>query len=164
MRNLASLVISAVILTVSCAYNLSIPESIVNEFLKKEFPKKEKVLLSEITLKNPVLKLLGNNEGELILNVDVKPPIGGQIKAKVDAIGKFTFERENKTLYLVGLEPKSISVNGKEYRNSLLNKIVNALISGTLNKIPVYKLTGIKAKLIKGISIEKGKIAVKVGI
>jgi hypothetical protein len=130
-----------ILLIVSCAYSLSIPENVVNEFLKKEFPKREKIMLSDVTIKHPVLKLLGNNKGEFLFDLNVNPPIGAQVKAKIDAIGTFLFENSNKTLYLINLKVKKIAVNGKEYKGFLLNKIVNTLITGSLRKVNLDSLT-----------------------
>jgi len=158
--------IGALLLTliVACSYNLSIPESTLNAYIKKEFPKSEEILLTKVVLKNPELKLIGDNRGELIFDLDINPPIGKEIHLKVDAVGDFLYKEKERTIYLVNLQPKEIRLNGRKFEGGLATKIVNVVVKDVLRGIPVYKIEGEKAKYIKNIKIEKNKLVVTLGI
>ena len=163
MKKLLKLLLPLV-LVVSCTYELSIPESKLESYVCKEFPMKSEIFLSKVIVKNPDLKLLGNNKGEFSFDLEVVPPLGKEIDAKVDAIGAFQFDSKTKTLYLVDLKPKEVVLNGKKFESDLVNKTVNVIIRDVLKGIPVYKIEGKKAKLVKGIEIKRGKLVVKLGI
>lgn len=148
----------------SCAYTLTVPESELNKRLQEAFPIKKEVYLSRVILDNPKLRLIGKNEGEIVFDLDVIPPIGKEIKGKVDAVGSFTFDRKTKTLYLVNLETKSVTVNGKPLLTKDTGELLSLIFRSVLNKVPVYRFEGGKAKLIKDVKIEKGKVVVRLGV
>ena len=158
------LFLSFVIFLFSCAYTLTIPESELNKRLQENFPVKKEIYLSRVILDNPKLKLLGKNDGEVIFDLDVIPPIGKEIKGKVDAVGSFKFDPKTKTLYLVDLETKRVILNGKTFLTKDTGELLSLIFKGILNQIPVYRFEGQKAKLIKNVEIEKGKVVVKLGV
>jgi hypothetical protein len=90
----------------SCTYELSIPESTLESYISKEFPKEKEVFLSKVIVKNPDLKLLGNNKGELSFDLEIVPPLGKKLDVKVNTVGRFQFNPKTKTLYLINLQPK----------------------------------------------------------
>ncbi len=161
LRNLVFLV---VLFFFSCAYTLTIPESELNKRIQESFPVKKEIYLSKVVLDNPKLKLIGKNEGEVIFDLDVIPPIGKEIKGKVDAVGSFKFDPKTKTLYLVDLETKRVTLNGKTFLTKDTGELLSLIFKGILNQIPVYRFEGQKAKLIKNVEIEKGKVVVKLGV
>ncbi len=161
LRNLIFLV---VLFFFSCAYTLTIPESELNKRLQESFPVKKEIYFSKIVLDNPKLKLIGRNEGEVVFDLDIVPPIGREIKGKVDAVGSFKFDPKTKTLYLVDLETKRIILNGKTFLTKDTGELLSLFFKSVLSKIPVYRFEGQKAKLIKNIEIEKGKVVVKIGV
>ena len=150
--------------TFACAYNLTIPESELNARLQKVFPVEREVYLSKVKLEDPKLKLLGNNRGEVILDFSVEPPIGPEIKGKVDAVGKFQYDPKSRTIYLTDLETKELDVNGRKFLSEKTGRIISSLFRTVLKRIPVYRFEGEKARLIKGITVEKGKVVVKLGV
>ena len=161
LRNLIFLV---VLFFFSCAYTLTIPESELNKRLQESFPVKKEIYFSKVVLDNPKLKLIGRNEGEVVFDLDIVPPIGREIKGKVDAVGSFKFDPKTKTLYLVDLETKRIILNGKTFLTKDTGEFLSLFFKSVLSKIPVYRFEGQKAKLIKNIEIEKGKVVVKIGV
>ena len=158
------LFLSFVIFLFSCAYTLTIPESELNKRLQENFPVKKEIYLSRVILDNPKLKLLGKNEGEVIFDLDVIPPIGKEIKGKIDAVGSFKFDPKTKTLYLVDLETKRVILNGKTFLTKDTGELLSLIFRNFLSKIPVYRFEGQKAKLIKNVEIENGKVVVKLGV
>lgn len=148
----------------SCAYTLTIPESELNKRLQEGFPVKKEIYLSKVVLDNPRLKLIGKNEGEIIFDLDVIPPIGREIKGKVDAVGTFKFDPKTRTLYLVDLETKRITLNGKTFLTKDTGELLSLIFKSVLSRVPVYRFEGQKAKLIKNVEIERGKVVVKIGV
>ena len=164
MKRFFSFLLLAVIVFFSCAYNLTLSEADLNSKLKQVFPVEKEVYLTTVRLENPSLKLLEGNRGEVLFDLTVKPPIGRKLKGKVDAIGKFQFDPETKTLYLVDLETKDVTVNGKTFLSDKTGRLISTLFKGVLKRIPVYRFEGEKARFIKGISTERGKVIVKLGV
>ncbi len=149
---------------VSCAYNLTLSETDLNKRLRQVFPVEKEVYFTRVKLDNPSLKLLEGNRGEILFDLAVKPPIGKELKGKVDAVGKFQFDPETKTIYLVDLETKEVSINGKRFLSNKTRELLSTLFKGVLKRIPVYRFEGEKARFIKGISTERGKVIVKLGV
>ena len=161
---LRKFILPLILFLFSCAYTLTVPESELNKRLQETFPIEKEMYLSRVILDNPKLKLIGKNEGEIIFDLDIIPPIGKEIRGKVDAVGSFTFDRKTKTLYLVNLETKSVTINGKTFLTKDTGELLSLIFKTVLNRVPVYRFEGGKAKLIKDIRIEKGKVVVKLGV
>ena len=148
----------------SCAYTLTLSESDINKRLQEGFPVEREVYLSRLVLDNPKLRLLGKNRGEVVFDLDIIPPIGREIKGKVDAVGSFRFDPKTKTLYLVDLNTRSVTLNGRRLLTKDTGELLSFFFRNVLKKIPVYKFEGEKARFIKDVEIERGKVVVKLGV
>ena len=163
MRRLYMLVLF-LLTTFSCTYNLTIPEVELNRKLQQNFPVEKEVYLSKIKFDNPKLKLLGNNKGEITFDLTLKPPIGKNIRGTIDAIGKFKFNPKTKTLYLVDLKVEKIIIGRTNILTESIKNLVSFSFKSLLKEIPVYKFKGEKARLIKNVNVEKGKVIVTLGM
>ncbi|WP_456455997.1 DUF1439 domain-containing protein [Thermovibrio sp.] len=140
----------------SCAsYTLTIPEAKVNQNLQKSFPLEKEYSLTKVELLNPQVKLLGNDKAEVKFNYKVSVPFLGEKEGKVDAKAKVIYDPKTATVYLTDFLP--LNLKGKEA--SIISQALKLI-----GKVPVYRFEGTKAKLIKGIKVEKGKLLVKLGI
>ncbi len=139
----------------SCTYTMTIPETKVNQNLSKSFPMEKKYSFTKVELLNPQVKLLGNDQAEVKFDYKVSIPFLGEKKGKVQAKTKVVYDPKTATVYLTDFLP--LNLKGKEA--SIISQALKLI-----GKVPVYKFEGTKAKLIKGIKIEKGKLLVKLGV
>jgi len=154
MRRLALLFIS--LFLVSCAYTMAVTENQVNKNLSRSFPLEKDYSVAKVELFDPRVKLLGNDEAQVNLRYKLSLPFMGTREGTVKAKGKVIYDPETRTIYLTDLIP--LNVGGPAERE-LLSKVLRSV-----GRLPVYRLKGSRAELVKSIKVEKGKILVKLGI
>ncbi len=164
MRRLYTLLVLFLFTAFSCTYNLTISELELNRKLQQNFPVEKEVYLSKIKLDNPKLKLLGNNKGEIAFDLTLKPPIGKNIRGTIDAIGKFKFNPGTKTLYLVDLKVEKVTINRTNILTESIKNLVSIVFKSLLKEVPVYRFKGEKARFIKNVNVEKGKVVITLGM
>lgn len=134
---------------------MTIPETKVNQSLRKSFPLEKEYPFTKVELLNPQVKLLGNDKAEVKFDYKVLIPFLGEKEGKIDAKVKIMYNSKTATIYLTDFLP--LNLKGKEA--DILSKALKLI-----DKVPIYRFKGTKAKLIRGIKVEKGKLLVKLGV
>ncbi|WP_457678362.1 hypothetical protein [Thermovibrio sp.] len=149
------LLILAILFLSSCGYTMAISESRLNANIRKSFPVERDYKVAKVELFNPSVKLLGNGFAEVKFNYKLQFPFFKPKTGEVKAKAKVVYDPKTATVYLTDVVP----LNGPSKERELLREALRAL-----GKIPVYRIEGAKAKLVKGIEVKKGELLVKLGV
>jgi hypothetical protein len=145
----------------SCGYTMAITEPQVNKNLQKTFPLKKSYSFSglkvaTVELLDPQVRLLGNDTAKVKLRYKISAPFLKGKEGVIDAKAKVVYDPKSKTIYLADLIPENL---GGPTERKLLSEALKRI-----GKLPIYRFEGSKAKLIKKIKVEKGKILVNFGV
>ena len=154
MKRFALLMVSLFLF--SCAYTMAITENQVNRNLSRSFPVEKEYAFAKVELLEPSVKLLGNDEAQVKLKYRLSLPLMKAKEGTIKAKGRVVYDPKTKTIYLTDLIPLNL---GGPAERELLSRALKSV-----GRLPVYRLKGSKAELVKSIKVEDGKILVKFGI
>ncbi len=154
----------------SPSFEVSLSPQMINAFLKKQFPISEQLKVGRITLKDPEVASIDENEKiNLGLGFDYKIPLLPAVDGKVLVAGGIRYNPEKLAIYLKDPEIKDLEIMKKNLPSLLsaeTKRILNSVVSAVFNQIPIYRFdpNSIYGRFIKDVRIENGKIVVRFGI
>ena len=136
------------------SYTLEIPEQEIQERLTAKMPLKKKVLLTKVTLSNPVVDLIKeSNRIGVDTDFEVRMP-GIKGRGRLNIVGDLSYDPEKGEFYLRDPEIAGLTVDKLPDRyDEEIRRILQPVAAKALATHPVYKLKDkdIKQKLLKAV-------------
>lgn len=154
------------------SYSLKIPEKKLQEKVTAMMPIEKKKFLIKVTLFNPKVRLLNDNDKISIYSqVDVLAPGKISVSGEAKISGDLSYDSKKGAFFLKNPKIESLMINKlPKIYSSKVKKISQIIIDKLLSTYPVYKLkdSNVKQKLaksvLKSISIKNKILTAKLSL
>ncbi len=152
------------------SYTVEIPDSAINNYLKKEFPVTQKLKIGKLIIKDPKANIDDkSNKLKLGSTLVLKIPFVPEQTGKIYVAGNIAFDQQKKELYLINPTIENLSFNNQnisKYLPSNTKSMLAQVVEEVFKQTPIYKINdrSISGKFIKDIKIQNGKLLLTFGL
>ncbi|NPA53608.1 MAG: DUF1439 domain-containing protein, partial [Aquificae bacterium] len=146
----------------SPGFEIALSPQTINAFLKKQFPITQELKVGRLTLKDPNVASIDENEKINIgIGFEYKLPLLPAATGSILVAGGIKYDPEKKAIYLKDPEIKDFQILNKKlpsFLSSETKKILAGVVAYVFEQIPIYKFDekSLYGRFIKDIRVENG--------